>query len=79
MLSANFGRRIWLQFISAPVFDEKAPYFKEAKLVLVCRKVAKGEFKPEQFIDKSIIPAQYPQNDFHYIYYGAIEKVLINE
>ena len=62
-----------------PVFDEKAPYFKEAKLVLVCRKVAKGEFKPEQFIDKSIIPAQYPQNDFHYIYYGAIEKVLINE
>ena len=59
--------------------DEKAPYFKEAKLVLVCRKVAKGEFKPEQFIDKSIIPAQYPQNDFHYIYYGAIEKVLINE
>ena len=62
-----------------PVFDEKAPYFKEAKLVLVCRKVAKGEFKPEQFIDKSIIPAQYSQNDFHYIYYGAIEKVLINE
>lgn len=62
-----------------PVFDEKAPYFKEAKLVLVCRKVAKGEFKPEQFIDKSIIPAQYPQNDFHYIYYGEIEKVLINE
>ncbi len=61
-----------------PVFDESAPYFKEAKLVLVCRKVAKGEFAPEQIIDKSIIASQYPSNDFHYIYYGAVEKVLIN-
>lgn len=62
-----------------PVFDEDAPYFSEAKLVLVCRKMAKGEFKPEQIIDKSIIDKQYPANDYHYIYYGAIEKVLINE
>jgi flavin reductase (DIM6/NTAB) family NADH-FMN oxidoreductase RutF len=62
-----------------PVFDENAPYFDEAKLVLVCRKVAKGEFKPEQFIDSGIDNAQYPNKDYHYIYYGAIEKVLIKE
>ncbi|MGN0527663.1 MAG: flavin reductase family protein, partial [Eubacterium sp.] len=62
-----------------PVFDENAPYFEQAKLVLVCKKTAKGEFKPEQIIDKSIIDAQYSANDFHYIYYGAVEKVLINE
>lgn len=62
-----------------PVFDCDAPYFEEAKLVLVCKKVAKGEFTPEQMIDKSIIDNQYPNNDFHYIYYGAIEKVLILE
>ncbi len=62
-----------------PVFDEKAPYFDEAKLVIVCRKVAKGKFEPEQFIDKSVISAQYPTSDFHYIYYGAVEKVLIKE
>jgi flavin reductase (DIM6/NTAB) family NADH-FMN oxidoreductase RutF len=61
-----------------PVFSENAPYFEEAKLVLVCRKVAKGKFEPEQIIDKSIIDKQYPSNDFHYIYYGAIEKVLIS-
>ena len=60
-----------------PVFSENAPYFEEAKIVLVCRKVAKGEFTPEQMIDKSIIDKQYPANDFHYIYYGAIEKVLV--
>lgn len=62
-----------------PVFNQKAPYFEEAKLVLVCRKVAKGAFTPEQFADKSIIAKQYPGEDFHYIYYGAIEKVLIKE
>ncbi len=62
-----------------PVFDEPAPYFEEAKLVLVCKKAAKGKFEPEQMIDKSIIEKQYSQNDFHYIYYGAIEKVLIKE
>lgn len=60
-----------------PVFSEAAPYFEEAKLVLICRKTAKGSFDPEQFIDKSIIDKQYPAKDFHYIYYGAIEKVLI--
>lgn len=62
-----------------PVFDCDAPYFEEAKLVLVCRKVAKGRFDAQQMLDKSIIDSQYPNNDFHYIYYGAIEKVLILE
>ncbi len=62
-----------------PALNESAPYFEEAKLVLVCKKVAKSEFKPEQMLDKSIIDKQYPAKDFHYIYYGAIEKVLIKE
>ena len=43
------------------------------------KKTAKGEFKPEQIIDKTIIDTQYPANDFHYIYYGAVEKVLVKE
>ena len=60
-------------------FDEKAPYFEEAKLVLVCRKTAKGKFEPEQFIDKTIDERWYPQKDYHNIYYGAIEKVLVKE
>lgn len=62
-----------------PVFSENAPYFDEAKLVIICKKVAKGEFTPNQIIDKTIIKSNYPLNDFHYIYYGKIEKVLIKE
>ena len=62
-----------------PCFYEKAPYFEEAKLVLVCRKVAKSKFEPEQFIDGTIEDKWYQAKDFHYIYYGEIEKVLISE
>ncbi len=61
-----------------PVFDESVPYFDEAKLVIVCRKVAKGKFEPGQFIDESI-NGEYPSDDFHFIYYGEIVKVLIKE
>lgn len=61
-----------------PCYYEKAPYFEEAKLVLVCRKVAVSAFEPSQFLDSSIMQ-NYAQNDFHAIYYGAIEKVLISE
>lgn len=62
-----------------PCYDEAAPYFKEAKIVLVCKKMAKSKFDPADFIDETITDAWYPQKDFHYIYYGAIEKVLISD
>ncbi|MGN0521977.1 MAG: flavin reductase family protein [Eubacterium sp.] len=62
-----------------PCFDDKAPYFKEAKIVLICRKVAKSRFNPDEIIDKSIIDKWYEIRDFHYIYQGAVEKVLISE
>ena len=47
-----------------PCFYEKAPYFEEAKLVLVCRKVAKSKFEPEQFIDGTIEDKWYRQKIF---------------
>ncbi len=61
-----------------PVFREAAPYFQEAKLVIVCQKIAVGKFGPEQFIDQTILN-EYPADDFHYIYYGEIQKVLIEK
>ena len=60
-----------------PIFDEKAPYIKQAKLVLICKKMAVSRFKQEDFLDSSIMN-NYADNDFHEIYYGAIEKVLIS-
>ena len=62
-----------------PAEIDGVPYFKEAKIVLVCKKMAKSKFDPSDFIDETITDAWYPQKDFHYIYYGAIEKVLISD
>ena len=62
-----------------PCYDENAPYFQEAEIVLVCKKMAKGKFEPDEFTDPTITDTWYPEKDFHFIYYGAIEKVLISE
>lgn len=61
-----------------PVFDEAAPYFKEAKLVLVCKKIYTQYLAPELFLDPTI-EQNYPLKDYHKMYVGEIEKVLIKE
>lgn len=61
------------------VYDEKAPYFAEAKLVIICKKSAKLFMDKSSFIDPSIEGKWYSDNDMHYIYFGEIEKVLISE
>ena len=58
-----------------PCFDEAAPYFKEAKLVLICKKIAVYDLDPSQFID-STIDLNYPNSDYHRNYTGEIVKVL---
>ena len=62
-----------------PVFDEKAPYFNEAQTVLVCKKAAKSRFNPDEFLDGEIDEKWYPQNDYHFMYYAEIEKVLVKD
>ena len=63
-----------------PAFTENGSvYFEEAKLVLVCKKMAKSKFDPKEFIDDTVEDKWYPEKDFHYIYFAEIEKVLISE
>ena len=63
-----------------PAFTENGSvYFEEAKLVLVCKKMAKSKFDPKEFIDDTVVDKWYPEKDFHYIYFAEIEKVLISE
>lgn len=61
-----------------PVAANDAVYFDEAKLVLICRKLYIQDFKPECFIDKSIVNT-YNGDDYHRVYIGEIEKVLAKE
>ena len=59
-----------------PVFGENAPYFEQADLVLVCRKLYKQPMTKEAFVDTSIADSVYPDNEFHYTFIGEIVKVL---
>lgn len=62
-----------------PLFGEGYPYFAEAELVLVCRKLYRGAIQPEGFLDPTIVDAYYPNRDFHDMYVGEIVKVLVKE
>ena len=58
---------------------DKAPYFKEASLVLICRKVAKTDMTSSIIYDNSIKEKEYGTGDYHYMYNGIIEKVLVKD
>ncbi|MCQ2446838.1 MAG: flavin reductase [Clostridia bacterium] len=62
-----------------PVFDEKAPYFKEARAVVICRKLYHDIMREEAFVDRDVLEEDYPERDLHHIYIGKIEKIMIEE
>ena len=62
-----------------PVFSDDSVYFKEAKMVFVCRKVYRGKLHEESFVDQDILKKNYPEHDFHYVYFGEIVKAYVNE
>lgn len=49
-----------------------APYFAEAELVLVCRKLYRQRMKPECFIDTAQDERWYPEKDYHDMYIAEI-------
>jgi len=59
-----------------PVFGEKAPYYEEAGLVLICKKLYRQDLKEESFLEKSIPVACYPKGDYHRMFVGEIVKAL---
>ncbi len=62
-----------------PVYSDNTVYFEEAKLVLVCKKVYASELQESGFLYPSTINESYPQRDFHTMYVGKIEKVLVRD
>lgn len=62
-----------------PVFSDNTVYFGEARLVIMCKKQYVQRLEEECFVDKEPIDKWYPQNDYHYMIIGKIEKVLISE
>ena len=54
-------------------------YIEQADVVFCCRKLYVQDMKPECFLDKELMQRNYPASDFHRIYIGEIEKVLVKE
>ena len=62
-----------------PVYSDGTVYYKEAKLVLICKKIAVSEIRPETILEKSVLERCYPERDFHKVFVGEIIKVLENK
>lgn len=52
-----------------------APGFAEAELILECRQIYRDKVDPYGFLDKDI-DKNYPQKDYHSLYYGEIVAVF---
>jgi len=53
-------------------------YFKEARQVIECRKIYYQDLQPGSFLDP-VIESNYPKKDYHRMYIGRIEKILIKD
>ncbi len=50
-------------------------YFEQARLVLECRKIYHQDLDPARFLDPSI-NREYPDKDYHRMYFGEIVRSL---
>lgn len=53
--------------------------FKEARIIIECKKSFGAFLKEEDFIDKEIVKSKYPKKDFHKMYVGEIVNIWIKE
>ncbi|MEG0824690.1 MAG: flavin reductase family protein [Oscillospiraceae bacterium] len=54
-----------------------APYFQEAELVFICKKLYRDSIKPQCFLDSAPEDC-YPKKDYHDLYIGEIVAALQN-
>ncbi len=61
-----------------PFFEDSAPCFEEAKIVLICKKIYSQFISPECMIDKSL-EKNYENKDYHKMFIGEILKCLVRD
>lgn len=58
------------------VRSDNIPYFDEANMVMLCKKLYAQEYKRECFIEKELNDKWYPNADQHMLYIAEVMKVL---
>ena len=61
-----------------PVFTDGTVTFEQSALVFFCRKLSGQFLTPDSFIDPALA-ANYPTKDYHKMFIGEIEKILVQE
>jgi flavin reductase (DIM6/NTAB) family NADH-FMN oxidoreductase RutF len=61
-----------------PVGTGNLTWFREARMVMKCRKVYIQDFQPLGFLDEGI-SQNYPEADYHRMYIGEITEVLVRK
>lgn len=59
--------------------SDSTPYFDEANITIICKKLYAQDIKPECFISSELDILVYPEKDYHTIYIAEVEKVLVKE
>ncbi|WP_434311830.1 flavin reductase [Hominifimenecus sp. rT4P-3] len=60
-------------------YEGETPYFEEARLTMIGRKLYAQELKPECFVDGDSTDKWYPEKDFHTMYVIELEKIWMAE
>lgn len=55
------------------------PYFREAKIALICTKLYRDELREDGFVDGEVLGRCYPERDLHTVYIYRIDRCLIND
>lgn len=61
------------------VRNDKIPYFEEATMAILCKKLYAQELKPECFMTPELNEKWYPNVDHHTLYIAEILKLLVKE
>lgn len=61
-----------------PLFDADAPYFEQADLVFICKKIYSQFIDPSCFLEQDI-DVNYPNKDYHKMFVGEIIKCMVKE
>lgn len=55
------------------------PFFSEAKLVLLCKKIYSQEFEEKNFTDKNLNNLWYKDKDYHTLYISEITNIFVKK
>lgn len=55
------------------------PYFEEARIAILCKKLYAQEYNPDCFIAQELKEKWYPELDYHTLYIAEISKILVKD